>query len=90
MLQLARNRAQHEEASKRAKLDLEQRHIWLSEYEKGLITKDEYRSLVYGKPTSPSAPRSLHPLSRVIIIEDNENSEHPSGSDDFVGADWSM
>ncbi|TBU52831.1 hypothetical protein BD310DRAFT_909848 [Dichomitus squalens] len=90
-LQLARDRMQREDADKRAKLDLEQRHVWLSEYQNGLITKEEYRHLArYGKPVaSTSSSQNLHISADVITIEEDEHDPPLSGSDDVVGPGWS-
>ena len=89
-LHLARERMERKEADQRAKFHLEQRQIWLTEYNAGLISKKEYRTLVYGEPASEhSLPQPRRLSSQMIMIDEDDDEVRPSGSDDFVGEGWS-
>ncbi|KAI1791040.1 hypothetical protein LXA43DRAFT_889863 [Ganoderma leucocontextum] len=96
---MANKRLTEESKEKRQKLSLKRREVLLEKHRAGLITRDEYRALVYGgkgkqPPTldsSAAAMRSPPPL----LDDDEPGSAEPSGrgvggSDDIVGDGWEL
>ncbi|PIL25120.1 hypothetical protein GSI_13009 [Ganoderma sinense ZZ0214-1] len=85
---LANKRLAQERQEKRQKLSLKKREMLLQEHRLGVITRDEYRRMVYGQGegssfTVDTAMRSSSPLP-----SDGEQGLGVGGSDDIVGGGW--
>lgn len=80
-LQLVERRLDAEQEEKRQKIDIEKRALYLREFEANLISRDEYRALVYPKLGQPSTSQSSNArLRRRRSFSDDDESEQFGGN----------
>ncbi|RDX49664.1 hypothetical protein OH76DRAFT_1556319 [Lentinus brumalis] len=86
-------RAQAQISHKRQKLSVKQKEVHLQEFQQGLITREEYRTLVYGKGLSADVEEDSSSSSESDSSEESSSDEEGIGgaygaSDDIVGHGW--